>query len=102
MMTASRTTTRIANGRTEDIGMQTGTVCGRENPTNTAPNTNRVPTRICGPSWPIPDFDPPFTTHNKYCSIENRPSWSKRVEKMMPTWQEVVAAVSMNIDIKSV
>lgn len=100
--TPSRAMTVIAIGSAEETGTQTGSDCVLLNPTKTMPATNRATTSSWVISWAADDLPAVFMAHNRYCSTANLPSWSKRVEKMMLTWQGIVdVVVSITVEINA-
>ncbi len=96
------TTMTAARGMTEETATHTGAKSGREKPTNTIPTTRRPASSDCSTICSMLDFVPPLRAHSRYCSMEKRAIWSKKVAKRMPTWQAAVAVGSKTVVTKSI
>lgn len=102
IMTASNAITTMATMRTEESGTQTVLNSALDSPTKTPPIMSLPPTSPWRMYWTGDDGAPSFATHSRYCSIENRASWSKAVVKITPTWHDDIAVGSIKVVIKSI
>jgi hypothetical protein len=95
--------TVIAAAITDDLATQKVSTCGLVKPTKTPPAMKRAAIRTCDISPPADVFPGVTIAHSKYCSTANLASWSNRVEKMSPTWHDIVpVVVSMTVVMKSI